>query len=169
MRMIRAVPILAFSTAVLFTSCAAKKPGGGEAKGGAAAPNFVLQTSDGGRVDLKTLRGKAVVVNFWATWCAPCRAEMPGMMKVYERLRGRGLEIVGISLDSRGWDDVRPYLARNRVSYPVVVGDEALAKAYNVPNAIPFTVFIDRKGNIVTSHAGYLSEEAFEQEVMKLL
>jgi peroxiredoxin len=169
MNVSRVVSIVAVAAAVAVTSCSSRKSEGGEAKAGAAAPNFVLKTAEGGTIDLQALRGKVVVVNFWATWCGPCRSEMPGMMKVYDRLKGRGVEIVGVSLDRRGWEDVRPYLAKNSVNYPIVVGDEDLAKAYNLPNAIPYTVFIDRQGNIVKNHTGYMAEELFEQEVMKLL
>jgi thiol-disulfide isomerase/thioredoxin len=133
------------------------------------APNFVLQSQDGKMIELKKLAGKAVVVNFWATWCGPCRAEIPGMMKVYEKYKSKGLEIVGISLDRGGWDDVKPYLAKNRISYPVVVAGQELADAYGGIQGIPTTFFVDRKGNIVSRQVGALSEEAFEKAVKGIL
>ncbi len=169
MKISRVLSVLALSTSVVLTACGEKRVEGEDAKVGSAAPTFALKAADGKTIDLKALRGKVVVVNFWATWCGPCRAEMPGMMKVYDRLKGKGLEIVGISLDRRGWDDVRPYLAKTSVNYPIVVGDEDLANAYGLPGAIPYTVFLDKKGNIVKSHTGFMTEEAFEQEVKKLL
>jgi len=150
------------------SSCSPKK-GAPESAVAGAAPNFTLQASDGSTVDLASLRGKVVVLNFWATWCGPCRAEMPGIMDVYQRLHSQGLEVVGISLDRGGWDDVRPYLGKTRVSYPVVVGDNDLAQAYHLPDAIPFTVFVDRNGNIAETHTGYMAEGEFEQAVKKLL
>ena len=133
------------------------------------APNFTLQSQDGKTVELKKLAGKAVVVNFWATWCGPCRAEIPGMVKVYEKYKGKGLEIVGISLDRGGWDDVKPYLANNKISYPIVVGGQELTDAYGGVRSIPTSFFVDRKGNIVSKHVGALSEEAFEKAVKEIL
>jgi len=153
----------------VLVSCTSKQRSADTSAGSSAAANFILQAADGSTVELSKLQGKVVVLNFWATWCGPCRAEMPGMTKVYDRLKGRGLEIIGVSLDRGGWGDVRPFLARNTINYPIVVGDAEIAKAYKLPDAIPFTVFINRGGNIVKNHMGYLSEEAFEQEVQKLL
>ncbi|HMK38978.1 MAG TPA: TlpA disulfide reductase family protein, partial [Bacteroidota bacterium] len=72
------------------------------------APNFALKNSAGQVVELSKLRGKVVVVNFWATWCGPCRAEIPGMLDVYQKYRGKGLEIVGISVDRDGWGVINP-------------------------------------------------------------
>jgi len=133
------------------------------------APNFSLRTSDGRTVELKKLNGKAVVVNFWATWCGPCRAEIPGMIEVYEKYKSKGLEIVGISLDQGGWDQVKPYVQKVRISYPIVIGDGDLADAYGGIEAIPTTFFIDRSGNIIEKHLGYMSKAQFEGMIKKLL
>src|SRR5512135_1596144 len=76
------------------------------------APNFALKTSDGATIELSKLKGKTVVVNFWATWCGPCRAEIPGFLEVYEKYKSKGLEIVGVSLDEGGWNDVKPFVKK---------------------------------------------------------
>ena len=148
--------------AVLFTSGTQSEPK-------SKAPNFVLKTSDGKTLELKKLAGKVVVVNFWATWCGPCRAEIPGMIEVYERYRSKGLEIVGVSLDLGGWDRVKPYVDKAKISYPVVIGDGDLADAYGGIEAIPTTFFIDKQGNIIEKHLGYMSKADFEERVKKIL
>jgi len=161
--------LLFICAAFLLASCGTRQKSGALPSGGSSAPDFSLQTADGSTVELKSLRGKVVVLNFWATWCGPCRAEMPGIMQVYSRLKGEGVEIIGISLDRNGWDDVRPFLQKTTVTYPVVVGDQDLAKAYKIPDAIPYSVFIDRTGNIASTHVGFMSEAQFESELKKLL
>ncbi|HEY6952062.1 MAG TPA: TlpA disulfide reductase family protein, partial [Bacteroidota bacterium] len=92
------------------------------------APNFSLKTSEGKTIELSKLKGKTVVVNFWATWCGPCRAEIPGFIDVYEKYKSKGLEIVGISLDQGGWDDVKPFVKKYNISYPVVLGNDKVAQ-----------------------------------------
>lgn len=133
------------------------------------APNFKLSTMDGKTVELKQLAGKAVVVNFWATWCGPCRREIPGMIKVYEKYKAKGLEIVGISLDRGGWKDLKPYLAKNPIAYPIVLGGDAEAQAYGGIEGIPTTFFVDRKGNIVSKTVGAMEEVDFEKAVKSIL
>jgi peroxiredoxin len=133
------------------------------------APNFKLKAADGTTVELNKLKGKVVLVNFWATWCPPCRAEIPGMMKVYDKYKAKGLEIVGISVDNGGWDDVRPWLEKHPITYPIVVGDANLAQAYGGIHNIPTTFLVDRKGNIAMKHVGGLTEEEFEKMVKKAL
>jgi thiol-disulfide isomerase/thioredoxin len=133
------------------------------------APNFVLKTSSGTDVELKKLSGKVVVVNFWATWCGPCRAEIPGMLEVYDKYKGKGLEIVGISLDQNGWRVITPFVERMKITYPVVWDQGEVAMAYGGIQAIPTTFIIDRDGDVVKRHMGYLSKEAFEQAIQPYL
>ena len=133
------------------------------------APNFSLTTGDGKKVDLSKLKGKVVVVNFWATWCGPCRSEIPGMLEVYDKYKSKGLEIVGISLDRDGWKVVTPYVEKTKMTYPVVLGNEDLVRAYGGIEAIPTTFIVDKKGNIAEKHIGYMSKDSFEKKVKKVL
>ncbi len=140
--------------------------GGGVAK---PAPNFALKTADGKTVELKQLAGKVVVVNFWATWCGPCRAEIPGMLEVYSKYRGKGLEIVGVSLDQQGFAVVTPFVQRMKIDYPVVVGDGDIVAAYGNFQAIPTTFVVDKRGEIVGQHTGSMTKDQFEKMVKPLL
>jgi len=133
------------------------------------APNFTLKTAEGQTVELNKLQGKIVVINFWATWCGPCRAEIPGMLEVYGKYRDRGMEIVGVSLDRGGWTDVSPFVKKMKISYPVVVGDGPLTEAYGGIDAIPTTFIVDRKGNIINRHVGYMSKDDFEKVIKAAL
>jgi thiol-disulfide isomerase/thioredoxin len=137
--------------------------------GGKPAPNFALKTAAGQTVELKQLAGKVVVVNFWATWCGPCRMEIPGMLEVYKKYKGKGLEIVGVSLDQKGWSVVTPYVEKTKIDYPIVLGTEKVVGDYGNFQAIPTTFVVDKKGNIVGEHTGSMSKEAFEKMVAPFL
>ena len=133
------------------------------------APHFSLKTADGTVIDLSKLKGKTIVVNFWATWCGPCRAEIPAFLEVYEKYKSKGLEIVGISLDQGGWSDVTPFVKKFNIVYPVVIGDEKLTKQYGGVDAIPTTFIIDKNGVIVDKHVGGLRKENLENLIKGIL
>lgn len=133
------------------------------------APDFALKNAKGELVTLSSLGGKIVVINFWATWCGPCRAEIPGFLEVYDEYKSKGLEIVGISLDSDGWESIKPFVNKYGITYPVVLGDMKTIRNYGGIRAIPTTFIVDRKGNVAVRHVGYMSKSDFLRQVKQLL
>ena len=133
------------------------------------APNFSLKTNTGKTIELSKLKGKLVVVNFWATWCGPCRAEIPGFIDVYKMYKSKGLEIVGISLDQDGWNAINPFVKKMNINYPVVLGNDQIAQDYGNIEAIPTTFIINKEGHIVDRHIGYMDKESFEKMIKSYL
>jgi cytochrome c biogenesis protein CcmG/thiol:disulfide interchange protein DsbE len=133
------------------------------------APGFTLKTADGKTVQLSKMKGKVVVLNFWATWCGPCRREIPEFIEVYGKLKLKGVEFVGIALDNEGWAKVTPFVTKNAITYPIVLGNEALQKAYGGIEAIPTTFIIDKKGNISDKTVGGLDKKQLEKMISAVL
>ena len=133
-----------------------------------AAPDWQLKDLDGQTVKLSDFKGKVVILNFWATWCGPCRAEVPIFKELQEKYAAQGLTVVGVS-DDTGVSDVKSYVMQTGINYPVVLGDEKTVADYGGFTAIPTTFVIDRNGNIVTSHQGAQSKKVFESEILPLL
>lgn len=138
-------------------------------KMGAPAPDFAVTDLQGRVVQLSKLRGKVVVVNFWATWCGPCRMEIPGLVKLYDRYREKGLEIVGLSLDNAGPDVVKTFIKEHRIPYPVAMATSEVRRRYGHPRSIPTTYFIDRRGRIAKRQVGYMPENMLEKVIASLL
>jgi thiol-disulfide isomerase/thioredoxin len=140
---------------------------------GKAAPlDFVLKDMNGVDVKLAAFRGKPIVVNFWATWCGPCRAEIPSLVELQTKYSAEGTEVVilGVSVDDPV-DKLKPYAAMMKMNYPVLVGNgrEDVQDAFGPLWGIPVTVFIGRDGKIAKKHSGIASKEQFEQEIKALL
>lgn len=125
----------------------------------------------GGRATLERWRGKVIVVNFWASWCPPCREEIPGLIRMQEKLAANGVQVVGIAVDSV--DKSRQAATEMAISYPVLVAEvqilEVTRRLGNRAGGLPFTVVLDREGRLVTTHLGLLSEAQLERLVTPLL
>ena len=140
---------------------------------GAAAPSLVAKELDGGTFDLGALRGKVVVVNFWATWCPPCRQEMPALDAVYRRYHGRGLEIIGLCVaGTRARDRAEAVEVMGSVSYPGALLRDAEANGFGTPGALPVTYVVDRDGIVrarLTPDETPLTEDGLASLVLPLL
>ena len=132
------------------------------------APDFERPTLDGRAVKSADWRGRVVLVNFWASWCAPCLIEMPQFSDWQQRHAGRGFQVVGISMDDSA-APVRRLLAQRPVTYPVVMGDTALAKLYGGIYGLPSTFLIDRKGIIRARFRGEVDLKELEAQIQTLL
>ena len=130
--------------------------------------DFALPDASGATIRLSEFRGKVVLLDFWATWCGGCKLELPWFMEFADAYRDQGFRVIGVSLDEEGWKAVRPFLDRKPINFPVVVGDEQLAFAYDVA-ALPTTFLIGRDGGIVSSHTGVVDKEGMRAEIEALL
>jgi thiol-disulfide isomerase/thioredoxin len=135
---------------------------------GQAAPALTFKDLSGKEVSLASLKGKVVVVDFWATWCGPCRVEIPGyieMQKKYEK----DVVIVGVSLDQKGPKHVQKFVEANGMNYTVVMGDNNAVDAFGGFNSIPTTFLIGRDGRIVHQKSGTMESAEYEELVKKAL
>lgn len=133
------------------------------------APDWQLNEPNGKTVKFSDFRGKVVILDFWATWCAPCRVEIPNFVDLQKQYGDKGLRVVGVSLDEQGPEVVKKFVRQFGVTYPIVMGNQKVAEAYGGIDAIPTTFVIDRHGRIVNQHMGYDDKEAFEKEIQSLL
>lgn len=132
------------------------------------APTFMLVTLDGHTIHSTDLAGKVVVVNFWATWCIPCRLEMPSLEKLYRRRAGDGLVVLGFDTDAGAPAKVRSFLVAHHITYPVGPAGTT-ARAFGGISAVPTTFIIDRSGIIRHKVVGYFAPPALDVAVSRLL
>jgi len=132
------------------------------------APDFSLADARGARVSLAAQKGRVVLLDFWATWCAGCKVEIPWYVEFHKKYAGQGLVSIGAAMDDEGWARVKPYLAEHPIPYPIVIGNPDLLQPYDIKN-LPVTLLIDRQGRIADAHAGVVDKEAWEQEITQLL
>ena len=141
----------------------------GIGSGGLDAPDFRVETLDGTPVALSDLRGQVVLVNFWATWCPPCRFEMPGFQRVYDEYRDQGFTILGLSTDRGGTRIVREFLEERGITYPVAMATPEAVRVFGGANLLPTSYLIDRDGRIRYTVKGVYTETALSQAVARLL
>ena len=133
-----------------------------------AAPDFSLNDASGKAVKLSDFKGKVVLLNFWATWCGGCKAEIPEFIQFQNKYQDSGFEAIGVSTDKDGWKVVKPFVAEKKINYTILLGDDHICKVYGV-EAMPVTLLIDRQGRIAASHEGVVEKGAGESEIKILL
>jgi peroxiredoxin len=134
-----------------------------------AAPAFELKDVNGAVVTPAEYKGRVVLLNFWATWCVPCKAEIPWFQEFDKKYKDRGFAVLGVSLDEEGWEVVKPYVAERKLTYRMVIGSEEVATRYGVVDSLPKTFIIDKEGKIAAIHAGLVSKATFQKEIEDVL
>ena len=170
MVVVLAVAILLYRSRQVGTEAGKAGPGTAAGPSGfGTVPPFSLKDTNGNIYSSAQLAGKPAVINFFATWCPPCREEIPGFVEVYKKHKGKGFELIGISLDTDTRDEMPGFMMNNKVEYRVLFGDLDTARAYGGVSALPTTFFVGKDGKIKNVHVGYIDKVAFDKEVMKLL
>ena len=144
-------------------------PGTGAPAVGSVAPDFQLPSLDGKAVRLSELRGKAVLLNFWATWCQPCRVEMPWFVELEQEYGPEGLQIIGVAMDDSGKDEIEKFAKKMGVNYPVLLGKEEVGDEYGGLEYLPTTFYIGRDGKVVQRVFGLTSRSDIEGYVKQAL
>ncbi len=133
-----------------------------------AAPDFALKDENGKTVHLSDYRGKVVLLNFWATWCGPCKIEIPWFVDFERRLKDQGFAVIGVSMDEDGWQAVKPFISELGVNYRVLLGDDSIAREYGGIDSLPTSFVIDRDGRIAAVHIGLVSKSRYENDLKQL-
>ncbi len=141
----------------------------GWGSGGTEAPAVTFQMLDGRAVPLRELRGQVVLVNFWATWCPPCRAEMPGFQRTYDERKAAGFTVVGVSMDDASPAHVASYLRDHGIAYPVAMASPEVPAAFGGVNTFPTSFLIDRRGRVRYTVQGIFASVALRPAVDRLL
>jgi peroxiredoxin len=130
--------------------------------------NFTLKDMDGRDVRLADYKGKVLLLNFWGTWCAPCRAEIPDLMKLVDAHKNRGFEVLGLAQQDTA-EDLRAFAADFKMNYPSLLSTEEIEEAFGPMWAVPMSILIDRHGSICMKHMGQIKKEQLDKAIKPLL
>jgi len=134
-----------------------------------SAPDFQVKDVNGTPLKLSDYRGKVVLLNFWATWCGPCKIEIPWFIEFEQKFKDQGFAVLGVSMDEDGWDVVKPYLASKKINYRVGLGDDTVGNLFGGIDSLPTTFLIDRDGKVASTHIGLVSKGDYQTEIANLL
>lgn len=134
------------------------------------APDFALKDANGATVRLSDYKGKVVLLDFWATWCGPCKIEIPWFIQFEQQYKDKGFAVLGVSMDDDGWSAVKPYIEERKINYRIALGDDKVSELYGGVESLPTTLLIDRAGRIAKVHIGLeTGRDGFENEITNLL
>jgi peroxiredoxin len=136
---------------------------------GSPAPDFELTSLDGKQVKLSDFRGQAVLLNFWATWCSPCKIEMPWFVDLQKQYGPQGLAVLGVAMDDASKEDIAKFAKDMGVNYTILLGKEVVGEAYGGVQFLPTTFYIDRRGRVVERVFGLTGKSDIEDNVKKAL
>jgi peroxiredoxin len=161
---VRVVPLGTLLCLTLFAADSFKKPGERQ-----RAPDFELNDAAGSEVRLSTYNGKVVLLDFWATWCIPCKTQIPWFVEFEQKYKDQGFAVLGISMDKGGWTTVKPYIERVGINYRIVLGDTRTQYKYGDLDSLPVSFLIDREQRVAAIHIGLASKKRVEDQIRKLL
>lgn len=133
------------------------------------AEDFTLNNGYGKTYSLNDFKGKMVILNFWATWCPPCKKEIPDFIKLYEKYKDNGLVILGVSVDQGGWMITKEFAESAGINYPIVMANRDITYKYGGVRSIPTTFVINQKGQIAASFTGYRPRNIWEEQIRTIL
>ena len=136
---------------------------------GKAAPDFSLPTTAGQTMKLSDFQGKAVLLNFWATWCEPCKVEMPWFVDLQKKYGPQGLQVIGVAMDEASPKDIAAFAQKMGVNYPILIGKEEVGAQYGGIEYLPSTFYIGRDGKVIEHAFGLVSRSEIEANIEKAL
>jgi len=156
--------ILSIVVMALAAGCVDK----GAQPGALVAPDFTLQDMSGKIVKLSDQKGKVVLLEFWATWCPPCRAAVPGLEQLHKAYKDKGFVLLAVSMDLDDWDEVRSFIKEKGITYTVLKGTDVVGEQYRV-RSIPMTLVLNKEGRIAKRYLGMGNDEDLEKDIKALL
>ena len=137
---------------------------------GQPTPEFSLKDANGQTVHIADYKGKVVLLDFWATWCGPCKVEIPWFIDFERQFKDQGFAVLGVSMDEDGWAVIKPYVKDRQMNYRILLGDDKVSASYGGLDALPTTLLISREGKIASVHEGVsMGKEEFKNAIAQLL